>query len=182
MILKNAKGDQIVDFLKGSTIRYALTYNPTIHDSLVKQFWQTATATTLADGTLELRETIDTLEYTITEASVRSKLQLADASGISMLPNTEIFEGMGNMLTKKIFGNMKRGFRGVPRPLLPAMLPVVAQNKGQADPAATQSQPSSSIVPPPPTSQPAPPETTTIPPAPITKPTFKPSSPSTAPE
>ncbi|GJX91952.1 uncharacterized mitochondrial protein-like protein [Tanacetum coccineum] len=51
----------------------------------------------LADGTLELRATIDTLEYTITEASVRSKLQLADASRISMLPNTEIFKGMGNM-------------------------------------------------------------------------------------
>ncbi|GJZ36884.1 putative ribonuclease H-like domain-containing protein [Tanacetum coccineum] len=45
----------------------------------------------------ELRATIDTLEYTITEASVQSKLQLADASGISMLPNTEIFERMGNM-------------------------------------------------------------------------------------
>ncbi|GJY34935.1 hypothetical protein Tco_0419404 [Tanacetum coccineum] len=88
---------EIVDFLKGSHIRYALTHNPTIHDSLVKQFWQTATASTLADGTLELRATIDTLEYTITEASVRSKLQLADASGIFMLPNTEIFEGMGNM-------------------------------------------------------------------------------------
>ncbi|GJV52180.1 hypothetical protein Tco_1447921 [Tanacetum coccineum] len=88
---------EIVDFLKGSHIRYALTHNLTIHDSLVKQFWQTATATTLADGTLELSATIDTLEYTITEASVRSKLQLADASGISMLPNTEIFEGMGNM-------------------------------------------------------------------------------------
>ncbi|GJV57587.1 hypothetical protein Tco_1458592 [Tanacetum coccineum] len=63
----------------------------------IKQFWQTATASTLADGTLELRATIDTLEYTITEASVRSKLQLADASGIFMLPNTKIFEGMGNM-------------------------------------------------------------------------------------
>ncbi|GJW29537.1 hypothetical protein Tco_0046412 [Tanacetum coccineum] len=88
---------EIVDFLKGSHIRYALTHNLTIHDSLVKQFWQTATASTLADGTLELRATIDTIEYTITEASVRSKLQLADASGISMLPNTEIFEGMGNM-------------------------------------------------------------------------------------
>ncbi|GKA28250.1 ribonuclease H-like domain-containing protein [Tanacetum coccineum] len=63
----------------------------------IKCWTMTATASTLADGTLELRATIDTLEYTITEASVRSKLQLADASGISMLPNTEIFEGMGNM-------------------------------------------------------------------------------------
>ncbi|GJY37421.1 hypothetical protein Tco_0422799 [Tanacetum coccineum] len=77
---------------------------------------------------------------------------------------------------------MKRGFRGVPRPLLPAMLPVVAQNAGQADQAGTQSQPSSSTVPPPPTSQPAPPETTTIPPTPITEPTSEPSSPPTAPE
>ncbi|GKA06547.1 hypothetical protein Tco_0685771 [Tanacetum coccineum] len=51
---------------------------------------------TLLKGSLT-RATIDTLEYTITEASVQSKLQLADASGISMLPNTEIFEGMGNM-------------------------------------------------------------------------------------
>ncbi|GJS97052.1 putative ribonuclease H-like domain-containing protein [Tanacetum coccineum] len=175
-----------------------------------------ATALTLADGTLELRVTIDTLEYTITEASVRSKLQLADASGISMLPNTEIFKRMGNMgpksggwdqfssnlatalicfstgriynfsklifdgmvanlkskskflmyprflqmileiqtenkhpylaivLTKKIFGNMKRGFGGVPRPLLPAMLPVVVvdQNAGQADQAVDQPSPS----------------------------------------
>ncbi|GJY43993.1 hypothetical protein Tco_0432206 [Tanacetum coccineum] len=59
--------------------RYALTHNPTIHDSLVKQFWQTATASTLADGTLKLRATIDTLEYTITEASlIRS--QKADQS------------------------------------------------------------------------------------------------------
>ncbi|GJV17104.1 hypothetical protein Tco_1362427 [Tanacetum coccineum] len=62
---------EIVDFLKGSYIRYTLSHNPTIHDSLVKQFWQTATASTLAHRTLELRATIDTLEYTITEASVR---------------------------------------------------------------------------------------------------------------
>ncbi|GJT40184.1 ribonuclease H-like domain-containing protein [Tanacetum coccineum] len=77
---------EIVDFLRGSNLRYALTTNPTIHDSLVKQFWQTATAKTLADGTLELHATIDTIAYTITEASIRSKLKLADASGITMLP------------------------------------------------------------------------------------------------
>ncbi|GJZ51874.1 hypothetical protein Tco_0606389 [Tanacetum coccineum] len=62
--------------------RYALTTNPTIHASLVKQFWQTATAKTLANGTLELHATIDTIAYTITEASIRNKLQLADASGV----------------------------------------------------------------------------------------------------
>ncbi|GKG06601.1 hypothetical protein Tco_0329570 [Tanacetum coccineum] len=82
---------EIVDFLRGSNLRYALTTNPTIHDSLVKLFWQTATTTTLADGTLELKATIDTIEYTISETSIRSKLQLADVSGITMLPNNEIF-------------------------------------------------------------------------------------------
>ncbi|GJU16718.1 hypothetical protein Tco_1144684 [Tanacetum coccineum] len=87
---------EIVDFLRGSNLKYALTNNPTIHDSLVKQFWQTATATTLVDGTLELKATIDTIEYTITEASIISKLQLADASGITMLPNNEIFDGLGH--------------------------------------------------------------------------------------
>ena len=30
---------QIVDFLKGTHIRYALLYNPTIYDSMVKRFW-----------------------------------------------------------------------------------------------------------------------------------------------
>ncbi|GJS02299.1 hypothetical protein Tco_0318807 [Tanacetum coccineum] len=258
---------EIVDFLRGSNLRYALTNNPTIHDSLVKQFWQTATAKTLADGTLELKATIDTIEYTITEASIRSKLQLADASGITMLPNNEIFEGMGHMgyptdgsftfwksfftpqwrflvhhilhcmssksggwdqfgsniataliclstgrvynfsklifdgmvanlksktkflmyprflqmildiqtenkhpylavtLTKKIFGNMKRGFKGVPRPLLPAMLSIVDPSAGQEAPSVTQPQPSSTVVQPtPPTTQPIPSEATTIPP------------------
>ncbi|GJR99645.1 putative ribonuclease H-like domain-containing protein [Tanacetum coccineum] len=125
------------------------------HDlKLWKKLILTIIASTLADGTLELRETIDTLEYTITEASVRSKLQLADASGISMLPNTEIFKGRGEYGVFQL----------------------------QADQARTQSQPSSSTVPPPPTSQPAPTDSTTIPPTPITEPTSEPSSPSTAPE
>ncbi|GJR33127.1 putative ribonuclease H-like domain-containing protein [Tanacetum coccineum] len=39
--------------------------------SIVKQFWQTATSKTLADGTLELKVTIDTIEYTIIEESIR---------------------------------------------------------------------------------------------------------------
>ncbi|GKD79266.1 hypothetical protein Tco_1341887, partial [Tanacetum coccineum] len=223
---------EIVDFLRGSNLRYALTANPNIYDSLVKQFRQRATANTKADGSLEINATIDTIRYTISEASIRNSLQLEDATGITMLPNDELFEGMGRMgqmgyptdgtftfwksfftpqwrylvhhllhcissksggwdqfgsniataliclstdrvynfsklifdgmvanlksktkflmyprflqmilniqtenkhlylavsLTKKIFGNMKKGFRGAPRPLLPAML-LVATN------------------------------------------------------
>ncbi|GJY15613.1 putative ribonuclease H-like domain-containing protein [Tanacetum coccineum] len=238
---------EIVDFLRGSNLRYALTANPTIYDSLVRQFWQTATTNTHANGTLEIKATIDTIRYTITEASIRESLQLEDATGITMLPNDELFEGMGQIgyptdgtftfwksfftpqwrylvhhllhcissksggwdqfgsniataliclstgrvynfsklifdgmvanlrsktkflmyprflqmilniqtenkhlylavsLTKKIFGNMKRGFRGAPRPLLPAMLLVATNpNAGQEHDAVAQSQPSSS--------------------------------------
>ncbi|GJT72357.1 putative ribonuclease H-like domain-containing protein [Tanacetum coccineum] len=248
---------EIVDFLRGSNLRYALTSNPTIYDSLVKQFWQTATANTKADGSLEINATIDTIGYTITEASIRDSLQLEDATGITMLPNDELFEGMGQMgyptdgtftfwksfftpqwrylvhhllhcissksggwdqfgsniataliclstnrvynfsklifdgmvanlrsktkflmyprflqmilniqtenkhlylavsLTKKIFGNMKRGFRGAPRPLLPTMLLVATNpNAGQEHDAVAPSQPSSSSPPVPSTSSP----------------------------
>ncbi|GJT35095.1 ribonuclease H-like domain-containing protein [Tanacetum coccineum] len=65
----------------------------------------------------------------------------------------------------QVFGNMKRGFRGVPRPLLPAMLSIANPSTGQEAPSVTQPQPSSSVVPPtPPSTQPIPSEATTIPP------------------
>ncbi|GKF71324.1 hypothetical protein Tco_0207438 [Tanacetum coccineum] len=61
---------------------------------------QTATARTLADGIQQLNVTIDSIEYTITEESVRRQLQLADASGINMLQNEEIFAGLQNIGSK----------------------------------------------------------------------------------
>ncbi|GJU92210.1 hypothetical protein Tco_1304633 [Tanacetum coccineum] len=72
--------NEIVDFLKGTSLRYALSHNLTIYDSLVKKFWQTATVRTLANEIQELVASIDNNEYTITEASIRSQLQLADAT------------------------------------------------------------------------------------------------------
>ncbi|GKB60915.1 putative ribonuclease H-like domain-containing protein, partial [Tanacetum coccineum] len=88
---------EIVDFLKGTSLRYALTHNPTIYDSLVKQFWQTATIRTLANGIQELVASVDNKEYTITEASIRSQLQLADATGIINLSDAEIYEGLATL-------------------------------------------------------------------------------------
>ncbi|GJY02941.1 hypothetical protein Tco_0361093 [Tanacetum coccineum] len=282
---------EIVDFLRGSNLRYALTANPTIYDSLVKQFWQSAIASTKEDGSLEISATIDTIRYTISEASIRDSLQLDDATGITMLPNDDLFEGMGQIgyptdgtftfwksfftpqwrylvhhllhcissksggwdqfgsniataliclstgrvynfsklifdgmmanlknkkkflmyprflqiilniqtenkhpylavsLTKKIFGNMKRGFQGAPRPLLPSML-LVATNPiaGQEHAAQAQTQP---IPPPPPIPSPTPtpiPTSTSPPPIipsptppPIPTPTSPPPPPETEP-
>ncbi|GJW77115.1 putative ribonuclease H-like domain-containing protein [Tanacetum coccineum] len=88
---------EIVDFLRGSNLRYALTANPTIYDTLVKQFCQSAIASTKEDGSLEISATIDTIRYTISEASIRDSLQLDDATGITMLPNDDLFEGMGQI-------------------------------------------------------------------------------------
>ncbi|GJY97741.1 RNA-directed DNA polymerase, eukaryota [Tanacetum coccineum] len=88
---------EIVDFLNGSHIRYALTKNPTIYVSLIKKFWQTATVRTVDNGEQEITAIVDSKEFTFTKASVRRHLQLADAYGISALPNTKIFEQLSLM-------------------------------------------------------------------------------------
>ncbi|GJV66814.1 hypothetical protein Tco_1482323 [Tanacetum coccineum] len=72
---------EIVDCLNGSHIRYALTKNPTIYVSLIKKFWQTATVRTVDNGEQEITAIVDGKEFTITKASVRRHLQLADVDG-----------------------------------------------------------------------------------------------------
>ncbi|GKD66168.1 hypothetical protein Tco_1308276 [Tanacetum coccineum] len=83
---------EIVDFLNGNHIRYALTKNPTIYVSLIKKFWQTAIVRAVENGEQEITATVDGKEFTIIEVSVRRHLQLADVDGISVLPTTEIFD------------------------------------------------------------------------------------------
>ncbi|GJR99733.1 putative ribonuclease H-like domain-containing protein [Tanacetum coccineum] len=80
-----------------TSLRYALTHNPTIYDSLVNEFWQTATVRTLVNGTQQLVASIDSKEYNITEAFVRCKLQLADATGIHNLSDAEIYAGLATL-------------------------------------------------------------------------------------
>ncbi|GJZ38255.1 hypothetical protein Tco_0584446 [Tanacetum coccineum] len=63
---------QIVDFLAGSHIRYALTANPTIYVSLIEQFWQTVTVDTVNDGEQQLTVIVDgTNKLTITDSIYR---------------------------------------------------------------------------------------------------------------
>ncbi|GKE64444.1 hypothetical protein Tco_1518605 [Tanacetum coccineum] len=69
---------EILDFLNGSHIRYALTTNHTIYVSLIKNFWQTATVKTFDNREQETTATINGKEFTVTKASVRRHLQLAN--------------------------------------------------------------------------------------------------------
>ncbi|GJZ28292.1 hypothetical protein Tco_0572939 [Tanacetum coccineum] len=88
---------EIVDFLNGCHIRYALTKNPTIYVSLIEKFWQTATVRIVNNREQEITATVDGKEFTITEASVRRHLQLADPDGITVLPTTGIFDQLSLM-------------------------------------------------------------------------------------
>ncbi|GJS00055.1 putative ribonuclease H-like domain-containing protein [Tanacetum coccineum] len=58
----------------GSHIRYAITHDPIIYDSLVKQFWSPTFLRASEEGPPAILATIDKTPYTITESLVRSQL------------------------------------------------------------------------------------------------------------
>ncbi|GKE85672.1 hypothetical protein Tco_1559414, partial [Tanacetum coccineum] len=105
---------EIIDFLKASSVHYALTVNPIIYTSCIEQFWATA------------------------KSSIRRDLHLDDADGTDCLPTATIFEELaffinqqlGNMShhkkifinpfhTKKVFANMKRPGKDFSRRITP---------------------------------------------------------------
>ncbi|GJX70853.1 hypothetical protein Tco_0308024 [Tanacetum coccineum] len=73
----------IIDFLNASSIRYALTVNPTIYTSCIKQFWATAKAKTV-NREVQIQALVDGKKVIVTETSVRRALQLKDAEGKEM--------------------------------------------------------------------------------------------------
>ncbi|GJU17628.1 hypothetical protein Tco_1145594, partial [Tanacetum coccineum] len=95
----------IIDFLNASSIRYALTVNPTIYTSCIKQFWATAKAKTV-NGEVQIQALVDGKKVIVTEMSVRRALQLKDAEGTECLPNATIFAELERMgyenLTQKL--------------------------------------------------------------------------------
>nr|GEU48374.1 copia protein [Tanacetum cinerariifolium] len=97
--LEKGKGweayEQILDFLNRSHIQYALTHHPPIvFDSLVKQFWATATVRTLEAGPSEIIATIDGNEVVVTESHIRTHLQLNDENGLYEFTLHDILDGM----------------------------------------------------------------------------------------
>ncbi|GJQ93283.1 hypothetical protein Tco_0004422 [Tanacetum coccineum] len=93
--------EQVVDFLNASSIRYALTVNPTIYTSCIEQFWTTVKVKTV-NGEQQLQALVDRKKIIITEATVRRDLQLEDADGVDCLPNAIIFKQLTLMGYEKL--------------------------------------------------------------------------------
>nr|GEX61202.1 hypothetical protein [Tanacetum cinerariifolium] len=88
--------DQVIDFLNASVIKYALTVNPNIYVSVIKQFWSSVSVKKVND-VVHLQALIDRKKVIITKNSVREALHLDDADSIDCLPNEEIFVELARM-------------------------------------------------------------------------------------
>nr|GEY30808.1 xylulose kinase-1 [Tanacetum cinerariifolium] len=92
--------EQILDFLNASVIHYALTVDPTIYVSCIKQFWSSVLVKKVND-VVRLQALIDRKKVLITEDRVREVLHLDDAESIDYLPNEEIFAELARMRYEK---------------------------------------------------------------------------------
>nr|GFB67487.1 hypothetical protein [Tanacetum cinerariifolium] len=88
--------EQIINFLSGSYINHALSVNPHVYISCIKQFWNTAVVKCSGDVT-RLQALVDKKRIVITKEVVHEILQLNDAEGVICLPNEEIFAGLARM-------------------------------------------------------------------------------------
>nr|GEZ70712.1 hypothetical protein [Tanacetum cinerariifolium] len=88
--------DQIIDFINESYIAYALTVNPTIYVSCIKQFWRTVAVKSSNDVT-RLQALVDKKKVVVTEATIRDAFHLDDVKGVDCLPNEEIFATLARM-------------------------------------------------------------------------------------
>nr|GFA57169.1 xylulose kinase-1 [Tanacetum cinerariifolium] len=83
---ENTTFHQIVDFLSSCSINYAVTVSPTIYDSYIEQFWNTASSKTI-NYVKKIHAIIDGKAIVISESSVRSDLLFDDEDGITCLTN-----------------------------------------------------------------------------------------------
>nr|GEW90228.1 hypothetical protein [Tanacetum cinerariifolium] len=128
----------MVDFIKASPLRYALTVKPTIYVSHIRQFWSIARIETTKEGT-KILATVDDILRTVTESSLRRNLKLKDEDGISSLPDTELFENL-TLMGYNISPNQKIV------PIFDTML--VQQGKGSGTPTEPHHTPSPEAQPP----------------------------------
>ncbi|GKB12464.1 putative ribonuclease H-like domain-containing protein [Tanacetum coccineum] len=84
-----------------SHVKYALTANPTIYSSCIKQFWATKKVQKVNDQE-QIQALVDKQKIIISEESIRRDLKLQDAEGSTCLPTATIFEELARMGYEKL--------------------------------------------------------------------------------
>nr|GFB62918.1 hypothetical protein [Tanacetum cinerariifolium] len=105
----NSDFHPMVDFIAASPLRYALTVKPTIFVSHIRQFWSTVRIKTTDEGT-HILATVDGIQRTVSESSLRRNLKLRDEDGIVSIPDTELFENL-TLMGYNISQNQKLTFQ-----------------------------------------------------------------------
>ncbi|GKD38986.1 hypothetical protein Tco_1259193 [Tanacetum coccineum] len=82
-----------------TTVRYALTVNPTIYTTCIEQFWSTVKVKTV-NRESQIQALVNKKKVIITEMSIRSDLKLEDAEGTYCLPTATIFVELERMKVK----------------------------------------------------------------------------------
>nr|GEV18199.1 retrovirus-related Pol polyprotein from transposon TNT 1-94 [Tanacetum cinerariifolium] len=116
------------DEKKPDSIKYALTVNPNIYVSCIKQFW-TSVAVKKVNDITRLQALVDKKRVIITEAIIRDALHLDDAEGDL---SSHTIKYSSPALTHKVFVNMRRvgkGFSKEETPLFKGM--IVEQQVGE---------------------------------------------------
>ncbi|GJV07684.1 hypothetical protein Tco_1345340 [Tanacetum coccineum] len=100
--------EEIIDFLNASSIRYALTVNPTIYTSFIKQFWATAKSKTV-NREVQIQALVDGKKLTLTGAKTTASNEFSStiASTIICLATNQKFN-----FSKYIFDNMVKNLEG----------------------------------------------------------------------
>ncbi|GKA12647.1 xylulose kinase-1 [Tanacetum coccineum] len=78
---------EIIDFLKASSIHYALTVNPIIYTSCIEQFWTTAKVHTVNE-VRQLQALVDKKRVIVMESSIRRDLHLDDCKKVLIKSST----------------------------------------------------------------------------------------------
>nr|GFB42761.1 hypothetical protein [Tanacetum cinerariifolium] len=113
---------QIIDFLSGSYIHYALIVNLHIYISCIKQFWNTTVVKRSGDVTSLVRNVDSSSKFYMYPRFIQLIIQnqVGDLS-------THTTRFISPALTQRVFANMRRagkGFSGVETPLFEVMLAV----------------------------------------------------------
>nr|GFB11837.1 hypothetical protein [Tanacetum cinerariifolium] len=77
---------QIVDFLNSTHFKYALTENPVIYVSLIRQFWETTSSNTFENGEIKIIATIDGRVKFVTKASIRRAFKGYSGVDVPLFP------------------------------------------------------------------------------------------------